>query len=172
MFVGEWEETEVPFQYLVIPATDTYKYGVLFGRYNISQVDVNYDGKEDLLIHEGVSSGSGGTCGDYRAVVWEEDKKEFVWYPSFPEMLVFLEFNERKMIDRYRSGSSYEAVCEYSMVDGEYVKTRELVWEHEIIASTLFYYEMGVLVEQHDVTEMDRDEVMSLYPDLDYWMRG
>ena len=172
MFVGEWEETEVPFQYLLIPATDTYKYGVLFGRYNISQVDINYDGKEDLLIHEGVSSGSGGTCGDYRAVVWEEDKKEFVWYPSFPEMLVFLEFNERRMIDRYRSGLSYEAVCEYSMADGEYVKTRELVWEHEIIASTLFYYEMGVLVEQHDVTEMDRDEVMSIYPDLDYWMRG
>ena len=48
--------------------------------------DINFDGKEDLLIHESFSSGSGGNSGtNYRAVVWEESTEEFVWYPSFPE---------------------------------------------------------------------------------------
>lgn len=135
------------------------------------QVDVNFDGKEDLLIHEGDSGGSGGIFCDHRAVVWKGDTKEFVWYPSFPEQLVVLEFNEQRMIDRYQLGAPYKVVCEYSVVDGEYVKTRELRWDNELIESTLFYYEMGVLVEQHDVTDMDRDEVISLYPDLDYWIR-
>ena len=169
---GEWEETEVSFTHLLIPVVDAYKYGTLFGSYNISQVDVNFDGKEDLLIQEGYSGGSGGSFEDYRAVVWEEGTREFVWYPSFPEMLVFLEFNEQRMIFRYRGGAGYEGVCEYSVVDGEYVKTKELIWDRGLLTSTLSYYEMDVLVEQHDVTDMDWDEVMSLYPNLDYWMRG
>lgn len=58
------------------------------------------------------------------------------------------------------------------MADGEYAMTRELILEGHVDTQTLSYYEMGVLVEQHDVTGMDREEVMSFYPDLDYWMRG
>lgn len=113
MFAGEWEEMEVSFQHLLIPATYVNGWnGNLYGSYNISQVDINFDGKEDLLIHEGFSGGSGGSFDDYRAAVWEEDKKELFWYPSFPEQLVFLEFNEQRMIVRYRSGASYKAVCE------------------------------------------------------------
>lgn len=173
MLAGEWEETKVSFQHLLIPATYAHGgNGTLFGSYDISQVDINFDGKEDLLIHEGFSGGSGGSFEDYRAAIWEEDTKGFVWYPSFPEQLVFLEFNEQRVIDSYRLGAPYEVVCEYGVVDGEYAMTRELIWEGHIDTRTLSYYEMGVLVEQHDVTGMDREEVMSFYPDLDYWMRG
>ena len=173
MFAGEWEETKVSFKHLLIPATYANGWnGNLYGSYDISQVDINFDGKEDLLIHEGFSGGSGGNFDDFRAVVWEEDTKEFVWYPSFPEQLVFLEFNEQRVIDCYQLGVPYQVVCEYGVVDGEYVKTRELILEDHIDTQTLSYYEMGVLVEQHDVTDMDWNEVMSLYPDLDYWRRG
>lgn len=176
MLAGEWEETEVSFTHLLIPVADTNKYETWFGfycDYNISQADVNFDGKEDLLIHEGFAGGAGGSYEEFRAVVWEENKKEFVWYPSFPERLDFLEFNEQRMINSYRLGAGYEVVCEYGVVDGEYVMTRELIWEFESIdKSTLSYYEMDVLVEQHDVTGMDWDEVISLYPNLDYWSRG
>lgn len=172
MLAGEWEDTKVSLKHLLIPATDTSKFETLFGfyrNYNISQADVNFDGKRDLLILEGYFGGSGGSYEEYRAVVWEKDKKEFVWYPSFPEMLVILKFNEQRVIDRYRIGVGYQAICEYGVVDGEYVKTRELIWEDHIDAQTLSYYEMGVLAAQHDVTGMDLDEVGALYPDLDFW---
>ena len=174
MFSGEWEETEVSFAHLLIPVVSTYKPDTWFGfynDYNISQADVNFDGKEDLLILEGCPGGSGGSYEEYRAVVWETDKKEFVWYPSFPEKLVFLEFNEQRMIHRYRDGAGREVVCEYGVADGEYVMTRYLIWESHLDTSTLSYYVMDVLVERHDVTGMDEDEVISLYPDLDYWTR-
>ena len=49
--------------------------------------DINFDGKEDLLIHESFSSGSGGNSGtNYRAVVWEESTEEFVTDMSADEM--------------------------------------------------------------------------------------
>lgn len=169
MLAGEWEDREVSFEHLLIPATDTYKPWGMYHDYNISQVDVNFDGKKDLLILEGFSGGSGGSFDDYRAVVWEEDKREFVWYPSFPEQLALLDFNEQRVIDHYQLGVPYQVVCEYGVVDGEYVKTRELIWEGHIDTQTLSYYEMGLLVEQHDVTGMDLDEVGALYPDLDFW---
>ena len=170
---GEWEDTEVSFDHLLIPATDTYKPWGMFRNYEISQADINFDGKEDLLIREGFAGGSGGSYEEYRAIVWKENKKEFVWYPFFPEKLVFLEFNEQRMIHRYRLGAGYEVVCEYGVVDGEYVTTRCLIWDSESLdKSTLSYYEMDVLVEQHDVTDMDWDEVISLYPDLNYWSQG
>ncbi|MCH5269443.1 MAG: hypothetical protein J1E83_01715 [Lachnospiraceae bacterium] len=172
MLAGEWEDTEVSFEHLLIPATDTDKPWGMYRNYEISQADVNFDGKEDLLILEGFAGGSGGGYEEYRAVVWKENKKEFVWYPSFPEMLVFLEFNEQRMIHRYRLGAGYEVVCEYGVVNGEYVMTRCLIWESHLDASALSYYEMDVLVEQYDVTDMDWNEVISLYPDLNYWSQG
>ena len=55
-------------------------------------------------------------------------------------------------------------------MDGEYVETREQVWESEPDGSAvLSYYEMGVLVTQHDVSGLDKDEFAELYSDLDYW---
>ena len=166
LVTGEWEDTEIEFQHLVISATGSP--GVLNCAF--SQVDINYDGRDDLLINEGFSGGSGGSWGVYRAVVWDDTAEEFVWYPSFPTHLVYLKFNEKRMISRYRSGASHEAVREYSFVDGEYVETRELVWESEPNGSAvLSYYEMGVLVRQHDVSGLDKDVFAEFYPDLDYW---
>lgn len=39
-------------------------------------------------------------------------------------------------------------------------------------SSTLSYYEMGVLVKEHDVTDMSADEMEALYPDLNFWIKG
>lgn len=175
MVRGEWEDTEIPFQHLVIPSTGCYKdsYGELSG-YGILQADINFDGRQDLLIEEGYTSGSGGSFVDYRAVVWNEKKGEFVWYPSFPEMASDLELNEKRVIKSYMIGVPYEAISEYGIVNGEYVKTRELIREYhwETETSTLSYYEMGVLIKEHDITNMSADEFEALYPDLNFWSKG
>ena len=178
MVQGEWEDTEVPFQHLVIPTTGYSKYDSPFygefNGYSIMQVDINFDGKEDLLIEEGGHGGTGGDFRDYRAVVWEEKKGEFAWYPSFPETASDLKLNEKRVIKSYRIGASYEVVCEYGIVAGEYMKTRELIREDhwETKTSTLSYYEMGVLVEVHDTTDMSAGEFEALYPDLNFWSKG
>ena len=171
MMTGEWEETEAEFQHLVIPSTGIYKVmsSFEFSHYDISQIDINFDGQEDLLIHEGLS----GWGADYRALVWDENIGEFAWYPSFPDYLNWPEFNEQRVVCRSGLGWAGEVVCEYGVVDGEYVETREAEWRFKPDGtSTLSYYEMGVLIEQHDVTGLDRDEVAAYYPDLDFWMWG
>ena len=176
LITGEREDTEIELQHLVIPATwyTSYDYWTWFGRYMISRVDLNFDGEEDLLIHEGSSWGSGGAWNNYRAVVWDKTSEEFVWYPSFPEQISHLDFENERVIDRYRSGASYEAVCEYGVVDGEYAKKRELIWEYhgETSTCTLSYYVMGALIKSYDATDMDTEAIAALYPDLDYWWRG
>ncbi|MCH5263289.1 MAG: hypothetical protein J1F42_10275 [Lachnospiraceae bacterium] len=176
LITGEREDTKVEFQHLVIPATwyTSYGYWTWFGRYVISQVDLNFDGEKDLLIHEGSSWGSGGAWNNYRAVVWDKTVEEFVWYSSFPEQISHLDFENKRVVDRYQSGVGYEVVCEYGVVDGEYAKTRELIWEYhgETGTCTLSYCEMGILVKEYDATNMDLDEIATLYPDLDYWWRG
>lgn len=179
MVRGEWEDTEVPFQHLVIPSTGYSKFFLSeFSDYNILQADINFDGKEDLLIEEGGNSGTGGSFRHYRAVVWDEEQGEFAWYPSFPKEASDLELNAKRVINHYRSGVSYEVVCEYGLVDGEYVKTRELIDEYHMAtnSSTLSYYEMGVLVEVHDTTDMSASEFEALYEtlysDLNFWSKG
>ena len=172
LVTGEWEDTEVEFQHLVIPSTGTYKAvsSYEFSHYDISQIDINFDGQEDLLIYEGFTN---GPFGAYRVIVWDEDIGEFVWYPSFPDLLSWLEFNEQRVVRRSQSGLSHEIVCEYGVVDGEYVETRKASWDHKSDgSSTLSYYEMGVLIEEHDVTGLVRNEIAAYYPDLDFWIWG
>lgn len=172
LMTGKWEDTEVEFQYLVIPSTGTYKAvsSYEFSHYDISQIDINFDGQEDLLIYEGFTN---GPFGAYRVIVWDEDIGEFVWYPSFPDLLSWLEFNEQRVVRRSQSGLSHEIVCEYGVVDGEYVETRKASWDHKSDgSSTLSYYEMGVLIEEHDVTGLVRNEIAAYYPDLDFWIWG
>ena len=174
---GQWEGREIPFQHLVIPSTGIptdHSYLSEFNSYRIDRADINFDGHVDLLIQEGFSSGSGGSWRDYRAVVWDEDDEEFVWYPSFPRQVSSLELTEKRVIDRYQVGAGYEVVCEYSVVDGEYVETRKLINEYHMTTKTdiLSYYEMGTLVKEYDVTNMSMGEMAALYPDLDYWWRG
>lgn len=170
---GEWEERQIPMQHLFIPYTEMEMYA-LGSLFYIETVDINYDGKQDLLIHEGASGGSGGSWENYRAIVWKEETGQFEYYPSFPEQLFSLEFDRQRVVSRGRLGACLEYVIVYGVVNGEYVCTEELIWEHEYSEdkSTLSYYKMGKLVQTHIVTGMEQEEWWQIYPDLDYWMRG
>lgn len=172
---GKWEGKNVPPQHIYIPYTDMgwLGYG---GDGLVTAEDINFDGRNDLLIHEGYSGGSGGSWNNYRAVIWNDEKGLFEFYPSFPEQLVSLEFDRQRVVTRYRLGFAYECVEEYGVVDGEYVCTRKLALEAKPGETdwifVLSYYEMEKLVETVDVTDMGVEEIGALYPDLDYWSKG
>lgn len=177
---GIWEEQEVSWQTVTFPEIAGYERFLPFHSYFTAPLDINYDGCTDLFIYEGHSSGSGGSWGHYKGIIWKEDSGEFIWYDSFPEAVSSAEYLEQRMIEYYRLGAPEECVIEYKVVDGEYTATRELAWITDTFShneagnyiSTLFYYEMGVLVREHDVTDMTSEEIYALYPDLDYWRKG
>lgn len=96
---GEWDGTEVPLQHLFIPFTEIEMADLGASEsYYIENVDINFDGTPDLLIHEGFSGGSGGSWNNYRAIVWDRKSGQFVYYPSFPEQLAFLEFDRQNKL--------------------------------------------------------------------------
>lgn len=161
---GLWEGKEINLQHLVIPSTQFCT--SIFGNYYIRSQDINYDGKEDLLIHEGGSGGSGGSWDNYRGVIWVGE--EFIWYPSFPEQLNFLEFYRKRLIASGQCGAPEQWINVYEVVDGEYVLSKELWFICVNGEETLYYYEMGKLVKEHDITG-GYEEVKELYPDLYYW---
>lgn len=170
---GTWENHEISKQCLRIPYTFMEHCSVgIYKDYRAEQVDLNFDGKMDLLIHEGYSGGSGGSWDDYRAVVWDEETGQFVYFPSFPEQVNHLEFDRQRVVSHARMGSGYEAVYIYEMVDGEYECTKELATSvaQDGEGNTeirLTYYEMDVPVETHVLSDVNERE--TLYPDLDYW---
>lgn len=164
---GIWEGQEICWQYVTFPTTNPYITPPA-DNYSTIPADINYDGFADLFIREGFSSGSGGSWTNYRAITWQEDSQQFIWYDSFPAQVSSTEYDRKRMIDRYQLGAFEEHVVEYKVVNGEYKATRELAW----IDNTLSYYEMGVLVREYDTTDMKFEEICTLYPDLDYWWRG
>lgn len=170
---GKQEGKEVPIQYFQIPYTsgEMHTVGVALN-FRIEHVDVDFDGKQDLLIHEGYSGGTGGSWNNYRALVWWENAGQFAYFPSFPSSVYKLEFDRERIVDRWRNGASKEYVFIYEIVNGEYVCTRELLteesWDSEgDTVITLYYSEMGELVETHVLSDID--ERKALYPDMDYW---
>lgn len=170
---GNQEGKEVPIQYFQIPYTSSemHTVGVALN-FRIEHVDVDFDGKQDLLIHEGYSGGTGGSWDNYRALVWRENAGRFAYFPSFPSSVYKLEFDRERIVDRWRNGASKEYVFIYEIVNGEYVCTRELLteesWNNEgDTVITLYYSEMGELVETHVLSDID--ERKALYPDMDYW---
>lgn len=174
---GKWEGEEVSQQHFYIPYTYvSYSIGAHFGTYDIENVDIDFDGKKDLLIHEGYSSGSGGSWGNYHAIVWNEVSGQFEYFPSFPEQVSSLELDRRRVIVVSNMGAFYETVTVYGVVNGEYVPVRELINEYiydqekQEYIDLLSYYEMGELVETHILS--DDYEKDWLYPDMDYWRRG
>ena len=176
---GEWDGTEVPLQHLFIPFTEIEMADLGASEsYYIENVDINFDGTPDLLIHEGFSSGSGGSWDNYRAIVWDRKSGQFVYYPSFPEQLACLEFDRQRVINRGQLGVSYQFVSVYGVVDGEYTCTEELIYEYKYSEaendwiSILSYYKMGKLVRTHYLSDSDANERDRLYPDLDYWLKG
>lgn len=171
---GNWEGKEVPIQCFHIPYTKMEMSSIGRNGYHLEEVDLNFDGKSDLLIHEGSSGGSGGSWGNYRALVWKEDAEQFADFPSFPEQVSCLEFDRQRLVDSWRSGTSYECVDIYNIVNGEYECTRSLILQtvcrSEEYVTELSYYEMGELVESRVLS--DEDKVEDLYPDMNYWSKG
>lgn len=93
---------------------------------------------------------------------------------SFPEQASDLELNEKRVIASHVFGAEGDVIHEYGVVGGEYVLIRELIDENhwDTMTSTLSYYETGVLVKEHDLSDMSGDEFEALYPDLDFWIKG
>ena len=168
---GTWEGKEISKQCLPIPYTFMEHCSIgIYQDYRVEQADLNFDGKTDLLIHEGYSNGSGGSWDNYRAAVWNEESGQFAYYPSFPEQLNWLEFDRQRVICNTRMGSGNEYIYIYETVDGEYECTKELAnttsWDGAEIR--LSYYEMDQLVETHVLSDYDERE--ALYPDMkNYW---
>ena len=176
---GEWEGKEVPLQHLFIPFTEMEMANLgEWGSYHMENIDINFDGVKDLLIHEGYSYGSGGSWSNYRAIVWDKESEQFLYYPSFPEQLAFLEFDRQRVISRGQMGVGYQYVTVYGVVNGEYACTEELIFESKYseeqnqLIPVLSYYKMGKLVRTHDLTDLDQTEWEQLYPDLNYWLKG
>lgn len=176
---GEWERKEISCQCLRIPYTQMVHRCIgTGGTYWVEEVDLNFDGKHDLLIHEGYSGGSGGSWGNYRAAVWEEETGAFVYFPSLPEQISSLEFDSRRVVCYWRAGLSYQVVEVYEVVNGEYVCTRKLLYQsgetEEGYWAEYSYYEMDELVETHRFLNGEGMELMDeLYSDLlDYWPKG
>ena len=174
---GVWEGRPIQMQHIFIPYTDSeyLRLGMEQRRY-LEDMDINFDGRPDLLIHEGFSFGSGGSWKNCRAITWDAQKQEFAYYPSFPDTSISIEPDRQRVVTRGCSGVSYEYVIVYEVVNGEYMQTKELVSEHKYHPesgewqSVLSYYEMGELKQTHLLS--DESEKERLYPDMDYWMKG
>lgn len=176
---GEWERKEISCQCLRVPYTQMVHSCIgTGGTYRVEEVDLNFDGKHDLLIHEGYSGGSGGNWGNYRAAVWKAETGAFVYFPSLPEQITSCEFDSRRVVCNWRSGLSYQVVEVYEVVNGEYVCTRKLVFQsgntEEGYWSELSYYEMDELVETHRFSNGEELESLTdeMYPDMNYWPKG
>lgn len=176
---GEWEREKISCQCLRIPYTQMVHSSIgIGGAYRVEEVDLNFDGKYDLLIHEGYSGGTGGQWGNYRAAVWEAETGAFVYFPSLPEQITSCEFDRRRVVCNWRSGLSYQVVEVYEIVNGEYVCTKKLVYQsgetEEGYWEELSCYEMDELVETHRFSSEEEMESLmdELYPDMDYWPKG
>jgi len=150
---------------------------------SMEQVDVNFDGYDDLLICYGYTYGSGGSWDCYLALGWNEENKQFEEMESFPALVSELDLEKQRVICRYQSGAAEEHVEEYTFSEGEWSCSRELIkcsrWDEEKASERLLlyyykgkYYEEGELIDVTDVTDMSLEEIGALYPDLDYWWRG
>jgi len=164
---GKWEGKEVLRQCFRIPYTYWEMYSIGINEtYRVEAVDFNFDGKQDLLIHE---SGE-----HYRALVWKEGR--FAYFPSFPENVYLLQFDRKRVVNRGEIGGCHEFIEIFEIVNGEYECTKELDCEFHDGIYELSYYEMGELVETHRLSSDDWEEVErqrgELYPDMDYWLRG
>lgn len=173
---GKQDGKEIPTQYFRIPYTNNEWHTVgVASHFRIEHVDIDFDGKQDLLIHEGFSGGSGGSWSNYRALVWRDTPGQFAYYPSFPSSAYKLEFDRERIVDRFRMGAGEEYIVIYEVVNGEYTRTRKLLSEEsrdseDNIVITLYYYEMDELMETHVLSDYDERE--TLYPDMNYWTEG
>lgn len=164
---GSWDGENVPLQHLIIPRNSLTDDN--FSNYYLQKQDINFDGKEDILIHEGYNDSNHGNWENYRGIIFDGNK--FIYYPSFPDQLSFLEFDKKRMISNGQVGARQQYVFVYEVVNGEYEKTKELryhISDTEETDDILYYYEKEKLVRSHIITNGYK-QVRELYPDMDYW---
>lgn len=175
---GKWEGESVPIQHLKIPEANTmWRIGIEDKDYFVKE-DINFDGYPDLLIPAGYSGGSGGSWQNNRAIVWNPQNKTFEYFPSFPVQILKMELDRKRLVSRGRLGIKYEYVEIYEIVNGEFMCTQKLELHGEMnpnkagLDYTLYYYKMGKLIQTHPLKDRDEEELESLYPDLNYWLKG
>lgn len=163
---GKWEGKEVKGQCFRIPYP--FETTNSIGEDRIEGIDLNFDGKKDLLIRDMFY----GWC-DCRALVWEEEAGRFAYFPSFPANVYRLETDRQRIVDSGAIGEWMQYVLIYEIINGEYVCTQKLILLDQMDGTyELSCYEMGELAEVHmlssDWEEM-REQRAALYPDMDYW---
>lgn len=177
---GTWEGKEVKGQCFRIPYTFETTCSIGMTNYGIEGIDLNFDEKQDLLIHDVGYEGCWEEC---RALVWEEEAGQFAYFPSFPANVYRFEADRQRVVDNGNIGEWMSYVLIYEIINGEYVCTRKMViheyWSEygdEVFEHyELSYYEMGELVETHPLSsDWDERELQkkTLYPDMYELMCG
>lgn len=158
---GSWEGKAVQ-QYHVFPLNDEKGSFLdeLSERCEVTEEDIDFDGRPDLLIYEGYHGGSGGSWVHYRVMRWDEAQGQFEYYPSFPFWISNWNLEDRQVIYKERAGSGDYTVLIYGVVDGEYRMIQGL--HIDTWMGLLSYYENDELAREYDVTEMSWDEIEEL----------
>ncbi len=164
---GAWEGKELPVRHYVLPLNDAENSTInqLSSDSRIQGEDMDFDGSPDLLIYVASNGGSGGIFEHYRLLRWDDAAEEFVYFPSFPYWVNQLEPERQRVICRGRLGVCYLYTEVYSVVDGAYRLTQELVveWvprgETEEWGITVSYYEGEELKRTIDVSGLTNEEI-------------
>lgn len=166
---GKWEGKEVKGQCFRIPYP--FETTNSIGAERIEGIDLNFDGKKDLLIRDMFYEWY-----DCRALVWEEEAGRFAYFPSFPANVYRLETDRQRIVDSGAIGEWMQYVLIYEIINGEYVCTQKLIMLDQIDGTyELSYYEMGELAETHMLSDEEWERERQgggLYPDMAYWMQG
>ena len=168
---GSWEGKEVQqHQIFSLNEEDHLFLDQLSAWCEVTKEDMDFDGRPDLLIYEGSNGGTGGSFQYNRVMRWDEAQGQFAYYPSFPFMISFLNLEDKQVIFKAKGGAVDREVQIYSVVDGEYRAIQELYISEEYVTeeyegetktywkTILSYYENGELVQEYNVTGMNRDE--------------
>ncbi len=164
---GVWEGKELPVRHYVLPL-DNEEIPIINQLSSDSRIqgeDMDFDGSPDLLIYVAANGGSGGTFEHYCLLRWDDAAEDFVYFPSFPSWINQLDPERQRVICRGRLGVCYLYTEVYSVVDGAYRLTQELVveWvprgETEEWGITVSYYEGEELKRKIDVSGLANEEI-------------
>lgn len=171
---GKWEGQEVSAQSLCVPIADEQNEWDRVPRdLSIMIQDIDFDGREDLLLRLGVNHRSGRKRAHYIGIVWDETGGRFSHMDSFPEFVSFLEFDRQRMVslwwseekDRYR-------IDLYAFRNGQYEESKglELIRDQDCSvygadSVTINTYHKGELVDSRDFSDEWKEEFAGLYPE-------
>ena len=169
---GSWEDKEVQ-QYQIFSLNEEYPYPLdqLSEECEVTKEDIDFDSRPDLLIFEGRSHDVKNTFYHYRVMRWDEVQGQFVYYPSFPFWIFYMNLEDKQVIYKAKDGALDRIVRIYEVVEGEYRVTQEMHLSTESVPEEyrgktpylwleiLSYYEDGELVWECDVSGMSWDEM-------------